>query len=68
MAPFELHLEYTEPLTTKYIYTDHIKEDEIGENILLTKEESNPYRVLVKNTDIKRSLGRPRPRCENNIR
>jgi hypothetical protein len=68
MAPFEFHLEYIEPLTTEYIYTDQIKEDEMGENIALKKEKSNPYIVLVENPERKRYLGRPRPRCENNIR
>jgi hypothetical protein len=74
MVQTEFHLEYTEPLITKYICTDQVKGDEMRGNAARTREKRNIYiyiyiyRVFVRKLERKRSLGRYIPRCEDNIK
>jgi hypothetical protein len=64
----ELHLKYTEPLTTEYICTDQVKGDEMRGNVARTREKRNLYRVFWGMPGRKISLGRHRHRCGVNIK
>jgi hypothetical protein len=56
---FEHHLESTEPLTTKYTKFRGIRWE---------GERKEIHTGFGGGTEIKRSLGRHRPRCEDNIK
>jgi hypothetical protein len=45
-----------------------IKADEMGRTIACMGEMRNTYKILVGKTEGKRPLGRPRHRCEDNIK
>jgi hypothetical protein len=61
----KLHSLYS---STKY-YDDRIEEDEMGGGLVARMGDMrNTHKIMVGKPERKRPLGRPRRRCENNIK
>jgi hypothetical protein len=55
-------------MVLEFGFDDHIKENELGGSRSTNGEMRNVYKILVKKSEWKRSLGRPRRRWEGNIK
>jgi hypothetical protein len=54
--------------SSQNIISDQVKEDEVGRACSTHEEKRNAYRILMGRPERKRPLGRPKHKCENNIK